>query len=562
MNHSANSQKIVSSACRLAIFAGLALRVLFPLADPPSDLSWSGGYFADEGFWVHDARNIALFGAAGIDEWQNRFVSPPSHFLSTIMFAIFRPGLLSVRLSAQMLSLLSVLLLWVALRKTAWGEAAVGLFAASCLLSAYQRIAILENYVIPIVIMILLLNSNPDRRRSTTLDFSLGLLSALAYFTKGTQLFLIPAVLVTTVLQSPSIRDAVRRVTAQICGILAPTACYYCFIFHPHQNLIRQYQGFYASQHGETVADFIGNLATQPFMFYFNRIALVFSLSWLALGETVLNVHRFRIHFRKIPPMIQFCLIWSAFGLLSLAPLRYRPLRYYVPILIPMVCIAAWRLHALLTDRDIGTPAAMHANRVLLAVWMSIPLMANAAPVIDHLLFRDRLIGIFTLPGYALPSSIWLSSLSVLLILSTLGGIPRKLMIPLLSASLAATFILDLGHTSLWHVRRQYSILDAAEDIARRLPPGSVVGGQWAPELCLESSLAAVPIWRGFVNWDRPFARFGITHMLSWVYPLGNELEHQRNWFPDEMKDAVELTRYSIKGTPVVLWEIARDPTR
>ncbi len=554
--------KIASAASRLALIAGLILRVLFPLADPPADLSWSGGYFADEGFWVHDARNIALFGTPGIDDWHNRLVSPTSHFLSTIMFSIFSPGMLPVRLTAQLMSLVSILCLWLALRKEPWGILAVGLFTASSILSAYQRIAILENQVIPIVIVLLLFNANPDRRRSTVRGFSVGFLSAIAYFTKGTQLFLIPAVLVTSALQSRDIREAIRRVAAHVLGMLVPVAVFVIFIYRPHYDLIRQYQTFYASQHGETIFDFIGNLTTQPFMFYFNRIALAFSLAWLALGEAVLSAPRFRIEFRRIPPLIQFCLIWTAFGLLSFAPLRYRPFRYYVPILIPIVCIAAWRFYAYLIDRDALAAMKVNGKGVLLAVWMSLPLMASAAPVVDHLLFRDRLIGIYSLPGYSLLNSLWLAVISVLLVLSILGRISPKRMIPLLTSTLVIGYILDLGQTTRWHLDRKYSILESAQDIARRLPPGSVVGGQWAPELCLESNLIAVPIWKGFVNWDRPFERFGITHMLSWVYPLGNELEHQRDWFPDEMNNAVEVKRYTIKETSVVLWEITRDSSQ
>ena len=63
-------------ALLLAIAAlGLTLRVIFPAADPPWNPS-VGVVWHDEGAWVHNARNKALFGAWTLDAWNPMYIAP------------------------------------------------------------------------------------------------------------------------------------------------------------------------------------------------------------------------------------------------------------------------------------------------------------------------------------------------------------------------------------------------------------------------------------------------------------------------------------------------------
>jgi len=98
--------------------------------------------------------------------------------------------------------------------------------------------------------------------------------------------------------------------------------------------------------------------------------------------------------------------------------------------------------------------------------------------------------------------------------------------------------------------------LNTSRELEKILPPGSIVAGQWAPELCLETSHRAIPLWKGFVNSDNPFEKYKITHVLSWNYSLGDELQLQRQWFPDTMKSARHIKTFRIKRSPVILWEV------
>ena len=60
---------------------------------------------------------------------------------------------------------------------------------------------------------------------------------------------------------------------------------------------------------------------------------------------------------------------------------------------------------------------------------------------------------------------------------------------------------------------RTYSERDAGRELTRRLPPGSILIGEFAPALCLDTSFAAVPVQPGLSNDKHPVERLGATHV-------------------------------------------------
>ena len=78
------------------LLVALALRALFPLADPPW-LSTIGITWHDEGVWAHNARNKALFGQWRLDQWNPMYVSPVFTGLEYLSFSAFGVGLWQAR---------------------------------------------------------------------------------------------------------------------------------------------------------------------------------------------------------------------------------------------------------------------------------------------------------------------------------------------------------------------------------------------------------------------------------------------------------------------------------
>ncbi len=116
-----------------------------------------------------------------------------------------------------------------------------------------------------------------------------------------------------------------------------------------------------------------------------------------------------------------------------------------------------------------------------------------------------------------------------------------------------AVFVLsDLRNYLTWMLKPQYNAIAISSDLEHRAPNG-VITGQWAPELCLENHLRVIPVWRGFVNSQDPFRKFGITHILQWKYPLGGEKFEE--WYPEDFKEFRFLTKYRIKDSDLILYE-------
>src|SRR4029453_18634206 len=112
----------------------LALRVIYPAADPP----WTptvGIVWHDEGAWVHNARNKALFGVWKTDEWNPMYVAPVFTGLEYATFAAFGVGVRQARLVSELTGFASVVLL--ALGVTRVGGREAGLIAGALLATNY-----------------------------------------------------------------------------------------------------------------------------------------------------------------------------------------------------------------------------------------------------------------------------------------------------------------------------------------------------------------------------------------------------------------------------------------
>ena len=91
----------------LVLVLAAVLRGMFPVADPP----WRttvGIVWHDEGAWVHNARNQALFGAWSQDAWNPMYLAPVFTALEYASFRTFGVGMWQARLVSEILGWLSV----------------------------------------------------------------------------------------------------------------------------------------------------------------------------------------------------------------------------------------------------------------------------------------------------------------------------------------------------------------------------------------------------------------------------------------------------------------------
>src|SRR3954449_9011727 len=69
-----------------AILLAVLLRIIALDSDPYSRLSWSSGLLTDEGYYIHNARNLVLFGVERTDDFNNMLIMPTLHFVQVAVF--------------------------------------------------------------------------------------------------------------------------------------------------------------------------------------------------------------------------------------------------------------------------------------------------------------------------------------------------------------------------------------------------------------------------------------------------------------------------------------------
>ena len=123
-----------AASLALVIVLAALLRGVFPYADPP----WTttvGIVWHDEGAWVHNARNKALFGRWSEDAWNPLYIAPVFTYLEYVSFAMFGVGVWQARLLSELAGIASVVLLACGVRRIAGRDA--GLIAGALLATNY-----------------------------------------------------------------------------------------------------------------------------------------------------------------------------------------------------------------------------------------------------------------------------------------------------------------------------------------------------------------------------------------------------------------------------------------
>jgi hypothetical protein len=244
-------------------------------------------------------------------------------------------------------------------------------------------------------------------------------------------------------------------------------------------------------------------------------------------------------------PLEAACVVWLAAGVLHLGLLGYRPLRYYLPLSVPLVLLAAGWL-GVVWSRPV--PARWERSGWRFGVtW--------AGGMVLGVLLLGWAFGEFW-PGWRrLGGGAALLGLGIALGAEVLDLAGRKAGMRARKttavALLTLTVLWNVKAYTGWAVGPTYAVYNACLNIAE-LPEGSVLTGQWSLELTLESTHRAVPVWKGFVNDVDPFHRYGITHAAVW----DRHIDRFKAWYPEGFRDARVLRTYRIKESLVYLLEL------
>ncbi len=513
----------------LALAFCLIPRALDLVCDPPPTLGESGGYYADEGFWTHNARNKVLFGTWVTDEWNNMYASPLTHGPTFVSFRLFGVGLRQARIIPVALSLIAVLLIIWGLPGHAAPLGAL-LFSSNVLLIHFGRLSLLEA---PLILLLLASWALLAQEKLTWRELFLsGIAMGLAVGTKLSVAYFIPAAFLTVILR-PGAMGRGKGLLFLASGFVLAAALWIVMV-GSHLGSFLQYVTYYSSQQAPWATRLLHNIR-HPVLFSRLKITpLVLTGGFIVAAGMVRETWK-----STVPRSILLATLWFVFGALYLNTLTYAPLRYHLPLLPALVILASW----------FGVEAWQGNRRLRLSLPGALFILLFLGPTVWQFVCDLR-------PGL----SWWSTWRKLFLAILAIGGLYviweasarifrcRRLRRIFLGTALIACLGLHAYQYLHWFGGRTHEIYSTSKALGERFHTVTFTG-QWAPVLCLENRHRAVPVWPGFINGEEPFERYAITHGLIW----GRHWKRFNEWFPEEFGNAAVLDTLWIKESPVVL---------
>lgn len=501
-----------------------ALRLAFPLADPP----WGptvGIVWHDEGAWVHNARNRALFGEWRLDDWNPMYIAPVFSGLEYLSFSLFGVGLAQARLVSMLAGITAVALLGLAVTRLAGRRAgliAAALLATNHLAVMYSRAALMEATMVAWLVAAWYCAVRAERQPRWALGASLCAL--LAYFTKASAVFFglglgLLAVLALVErwwrdgrLVEWGRTDEGRVALWTLAGLAAGTVVVLLAFVVPNWS---EYW-FYNWQMSVTRKPSYTLKALADRVSWFPIVHDIFTRMWLVTTVGIVWAAGAAWLWRERTFGERVLLTWLALGTFELVARDTGNERYFVylvPALVAAVAIALGRDGRLLpaAARDVPRSRALLALPVVLAVAYlitgSVVRLAFLYEVRPGVRWAAAVAVLLTVLVYARWRTVarWLSDDSV-------GPRAATLLVSLVLAG-------DLAQYGQWAGSRTYWNYGAMRLVGERLPPDTLVHGKLANGLALESRIRPIFVGQEFGNYDDRLDRDDIRYVLTYVRP-------------------------------------------
>jgi 4-amino-4-deoxy-L-arabinose transferase-like glycosyltransferase len=508
----------------LAVILALAtaLRVTWPTADPP----WGpavGVTWHDEGPWVHNARNKALWGVWRTDAWNPMYLAPVFTALEYAAMELFGVGQWQVRTVPAAMGLLAVLA--VGLGGSMCGTRRTGLVAAALLASNvvwvhWSRAALMEGPMTAFIAISWCAYALAARR--AWWGAVAGVAGVLAVFTKAAAAFYLAAlgleaaIALASWLTSRGRTAGPRRPAAPAlwlaAGVVAAGGLFALFFVLPHWSEVRFYnwQMSVTRKPSYGVRAFVDRASWLPIVHdFFTRMWIVTLLA-LAGGFALL------LRWREAPAAERLLGLSAALGIAEVIAHdvgNERRLVFLVPLLMIMAALVLTRNEGLLP----AWAAHIPRTRALLAA----PLVLYAAYVACGAIVRLAFV-------YEVRPGVRLSAVAAVLTTAGLYAAWPRVAAWMAAARLGprATALLvivivagDLAQYAQWAASRTYKNVAASRLVGQWLPPGTLVQGKLANGLALENRIRPVFVGRGFGNYDDRFSRDDVRYLLTYVKP-------------------------------------------
>jgi 4-amino-4-deoxy-L-arabinose transferase-like glycosyltransferase len=523
------------AALLVVLTVAAAMRFVWLRSDPPVAGS-VGIVWHDEGAWVHNARNKALFGEWRADNWNPVFIAPVFTALEYASFEAFGVGTWQARVVPAVSGLVAIIFLMTGLRRLGSDRAAVLgglLLSVNYAFVMWNRAALMESTMTMWIVIAWAAYACSDRR--TGWAVIAGAAAAAAWFTKASAAFFIGALVVealTTVVTSyRSSSGAVDRRPAFVA--LASLALGFVVVglvfVLPNWTEYR----FYNWQMTVTrKPDYtIGALADRAT--WIPIVQSIFSRMWIELALGSLAVLAIVSRWTSSRPAERLLVLWIVVGLAELVVHDSGNERRYVMFIPALVALAAlvldgslprvWR--ALPPERFVlKATAQSYATRTGIA--MVVAASAVVAFVLTGSALRPLLLdqvnaGHLSLPVRLAAAAAIAVALVVLRWRHQFAGWLNPLILPqgLAIGALAVAVLSQVWQYAGWANRRAEFNYSAAVAIGRELPPGTLVQGKLANGLSLESQIRPLFVGNGFGNYEDRLRRDDARYILTYDLP-------------------------------------------
>jgi len=543
----------------LALFLILfSIRFIHLTADPPYDLSFSGGPYGDPGGYSFNARNKILFGRWEVDNYNPMYISIIPHYFTYAIFKIFGVGYAQKNLIPIIFSCFSIFFFFLLLKErfsSFYALLGTGILGTNYLFLMFSRVA---NRVIPPIFFLLMgIYFLQKSRKKTGWLFGAGCSFFLALISKSVVFYILGAVglgYLFFLIFSTSFQQIIKRIVYLGTGFFLPFLPWLFFIYFPHKTSISI---FY--QLNRTLILPPLNLASL-FQNFWNRSSLLLKhMPFLSLTATLfllVLLYKAVHHPRKIEMMDWIFLSWFIIGHIYYAVIYQRVTRHFIPHIIPLIFLTLVFVHHLLTSFPRQRKFEFRWSYfVLVFIWMLFPASLFLRTVSRRLpshLFSDYSLIIMT---------IIISFLGTLLLylLSKIWQ-KTKLNFPFSFKKTACVlliitiFAFQIPQYLDWAISPHHQFKHISQDLGKVLE-NATLAGLWAPVICLENKHKAHEYYPKVIN-DCPefFQKYKITHIFTTTY-AGENHYFERN-FPEVMNKAQLLARYHVWRTQVLLYQI------
>jgi 4-amino-4-deoxy-L-arabinose transferase-like glycosyltransferase len=496
---------------------------VFPTADPPWGPS-VGVTWHDEGPWVHNARNKALWGTWSTDQWNPMYLTPVFTALEYAAFEAVGVGQWQVRTVPAVMGLLSILA--VGFGAAACGNRRSGLVAAALLASNYvwlhwNRAALMEGPMTAFIAISWSAYALAYRR--AWWGAVAGIAAVLAFFTKAAAAFYLGALGLELLVALGAGLRARRSRSVSSDGPLAPAlwalgglvvagGLFLAFFVIPHWSEFRFYnwQMSVTRKPSYGIAAFVDRASWLPIVHDF------FTRMWLVTLLAVASVFGLLLRWREATGPERLLGLSLVLGLAELIVHdvgNERRLVFLVPLLVTSAALVMTRDGRLLPAGAEG----LSRRQGLLAL----PVVLYAAYVACGSIARLGFL-------YEVRPAVRLGAgTAVAATIALYAAWPRALAwlsgqrLTLRATALLVVVIVggDLLQYWQWAARRTYNNVEASRLVGEWLPPGTLVHGKLANGLALENQIRPVFVGRGFGNYDDRFSRDDVRYLLTYVQP-------------------------------------------